>query len=498
MGALVLECGTMKAARSVFWVLALCAVQAQATDLTVGPHGAYGSIQGAINAALAVDGDYRILVEQGTYHEALAAEAQQLAPPAYPGAPRADRCFNGRIKIQGGFNENFATKQRSPDPADTVIHNLWLGSVGPTLSLIANDCYGADTQAEFAVSNVTLRSPGSVLYASAGPGGRVHVTDSVIDQSGHAGWESPIVLLESSGLYGAPGLRFSGNRVEHNQTGGAPIIRLVAASNNLPASAANLRFESNTVQDNAVTLTAASLPLLRTIGGVFYPALENTCAATQVFLWAKDVWFTHNVMQRNQCLLAASLGPVPVLSADTLVFPVAGEALFEHNHWAGTNAQAALLVKHSATTIATHPSPINLMVRNNVITHSLATGLMAVGAPDHGVAATPLQLAVFNNTFFRNSTGIHIQPSRGVQASAVNNIFWRQVVDMAGDLEARSNSSSAQDPGFVGESWGNYCLRAGSPFVDTGVALDSGWQDAYGYARWSGGGVNLGALECNL
>lgn len=488
----------MNAARSVFWVLALCAVQAQATDLTVGPHGAYGSIQGAINAALAVDGDYRILVEQGTYHEALVAEAQQFAPPAYPGAPPTDRCFNGRIKIQGGFNENFSIKQRSSDPADTIIHNIWLGGVAPTLALIANDCYGAGTQAEFGVSNVALRSPGSVLYASAGPGGHVHVTDSLIDQSGHAGWESPIVLLESSGLYGTPDLRFSDNRVERNQTGGAPIIRLVAASNDLPASAANLRFESNTVQDNVVALTAASLPLLRTIGGISYPALENTCAATQVFLWAKDVWFTHNTMQRNQCLLAGSLGSVPVLSADTLVFPVAGEALFEHNHWAGTNAQAALLIQHSATTVATHDTRSQLTLRNNLVTHSLATGLSVVGAPDRGGIATPLRLSVWNNTFFRNSTGIHIQSSRGVQASVVNNIFWRQVVDTVGDLEARSNSSSAQDPGFVGEAWSNYCLRAGSPFVDTGVALDSGWQDAYGYARWSGGGVNLGALECNL
>lgn len=460
-------------------LLAAAADAPWAADFWVGEHGPYATIQSAFDAALGVDGYHRILLERGIYHQSVEMESQYRFAPNY-------RCFNGSIHLQGGFGADFSDAGRVADPAATVVDGS--DSWNSTISMTVNDCFEVPqphhgiASALFAVTNLTARSRGNAIAVDVSRGGAALVADSIIDNSGSAMLEYPVVRLSSWGVEGRPNgvLLFYRNRIERNQTGSAPIVSLTATSDRVPAGPANLYFFDNVVRHNAIALSAASLGALA----------DNTCAALRVSATARAVYFSHNFLQRNDCLATTALPGV--LTADTYVTLGGGEAWVERNFWVDTRAEAALLVRHA------NAVPAKLKVRNNLIAQPLASGLVAVGAPASSPAAATLDLDVFNNTFHRGATGVDIRSPHALATTLVNNIFWQQVVAVSGAVLGPDNADGVQDPGFMDAANGNYCLRPGSPFVDAGRPVDYGALDAYGYSRVAGTGANLGAMECDL
>ncbi len=145
--------------RIVRW--ALCAVlsgggAAQADILTVGPEGAYSSVQAALSAAATRPlGAHEVRVQRGTYTENLRAP---------------NPCCGGRhIAVVGGWYNAF--NSRDTDPASTVIDGRSRGRVFTALGLTAGS---------LTLSTLTLRGgyleAGGIHGVATGAGLRATVT----------------------------------------------------------------------------------------------------------------------------------------------------------------------------------------------------------------------------------------------------------------------------------------------------------------------------------
>jgi hypothetical protein len=159
----------------------------------------------------------------------------------------------------------------------------------------------------------------------------------------------------------------------------------------------------------------------------------------------------------------------------------------------------------SATTstpvqISLHIWAQDVTVRNNVFIGTGATSeYVGIDVSRRGVEPAAARVSAYNNTLFRAETAgsaVLVNAASSDVTAVKNNVVWGPPAASAGTgtVQSEANLAGGASPLFLDAPGGDFHLGAGSPAIDTGVALPV-YGDFGGVGRPQRGGWDIGAFE---
>lgn len=262
--------------------------------------------------------------------------------------------------------------------------------------------------------------------------------------------------------------------------------------------------DDSVAQNNVITITTASALGTQSHG---------------IYL----LWGRNNTLRNNQISGATGYG-IHVYDEDKYpgFAPAYNNIVLEGNLVSSSTQRSGIIVSGNPGV-----SIDGVLIRNNVLARNNHVGLIVSSG-----GATVRNIAIYNNTFFQNGarggialsqlagsvSGITITNNifdNGANANCASNCSWFAPVHIAreaavGNVTVSRNlyfpqtlgvsgvsdaSALYGDPRFVAAAQHDYRLQAGSPAVDSGLALPAVSADRAGIGRPQGAGVDLGAHE---
>jgi hypothetical protein len=409
---------------------------ARAATLTVGPTGAYPTVQAAVTHASSMAGVHYVRVARGTF-------AERIVVPRF--------CCGGSVGISGGWNTSFTAQ--TADPSLTVIDG---GGAGRTLSAPQLE------SGTLTISNLTIQR-GRLRVGAGGSAAGAGINASV---SGGAGlWLRDVHVRL--------------NTITAEKTGTAEALgagAFVLVQDWSRFLAERCVFEQNsTVESGSARLTTRG-------AGLNVQLFDGGSAV-------RDTRFVRNTASGSEFATGGGLS-VLVQYVGTLGFTVE-DSLFEDNTVAGSSgASGADLWTGDgigATTLLARRNRFlgNRGGRAQVVASSTRSGrvdvadsLMAQG--DRGGAdafASNGGAAHLTNLTVADNDGLGVRArSVGADVSVFNTIAF---ANTAGDLRLELSAYSGAnlvgvDPRFVDPAAGNYRPSITSPVIDAGNATAPG------------------------
>ena len=430
---------------------------AQAVLLTVGPHGTYPTIQGAL-AGIVNGGVNELRIEAGTFMENVVIDTSTVV------------FYEGELHISGGWDPAFATQTADPDltviDGNGVDRCLFLG-LPPT-----------SPNTKVSLANLTLTGGeamrGGGMYFSASGNLRLEISDCLID----ANTAEHTIGPRGGGLYA--NMSGSGNslwvhdsRIEHNVcTGGSSALgggAYVDISGFSPVTFERVRFVSNQVENDS-EIRGAGLSLRVDAGAVGS---------------VTDSDFVNNQAISSASPTVTGTG-IQVGVYDTGWAKVLRNKLFINSSQTGLGNQLQLVASGAAqlragdTVVAGGDEGVGASVRDTALL--ALTNLTSVNNTDHGLVfyiGDPTATAsVHNSVFYGNGTDLTLQQGAGTIANSHNLV--------------------GVDPIFVNPAGFNFKLSAGSPAENAGTnspPAGLGDADCDGAVRVIAGTVDMGAYE---
>lgn len=438
--------GFTRVAVGVLTVLSACA-GVEAAVFTVGIGGTYPTVQGAIDAAVAIGGDNYIKIRASTFPEFIYVPATMTS---------------GSLSFTGGWNAFFTS--RNPDPASTVIHNFGDGTavtiqhVGGTVRFDGITFTGNNSTAD-----------GGALFASLFGDARLFLDHCVIASSSTGGrGGGGMVALHNTARFELFDCVVSNNLALNaaGTTGGGLHLYLTDFSTGTIAW--------STIENNSIQ-TAGSSVIKG--GGIYLQMLMD--AQFEIV----DSIFSNNI-----------LGPTTGVryGSDLLVLAYAGAPNVElrRNRFQADSSGAGLQTLYvglaSDATAAVSDSWFWGGSLNAVTTEVADDGRLYFNNNTvTEFAATALYLGAYGSQFLLSIT---------------NNIIWNNGVDLPNLPPGTITSGNliGVDPLFVNPLERNYRLNLGSPAIDIAPGTPAGGLsavDLHNLPRVMGTAVDAGASE---
>lgn len=437
----------------LFACLLLAAAPSHASVLTVGPGGAYVTIQAAIDAAVAAGGANDVRIAQGHWNE-------RIVIPDGLGE-------HGSLTLTGGWGDGFATSSTDASltvldgdgtgpVADVVLRRGKLGLAGLTLAKGGRPAPGdapqgtggarvfAHGSAEIRIENVAFTAnsvQASPITSAVGAG--LHL---------YAGGDAVIGLQESrfegNGAMAAPGAADAVLR------GGGAFIRV--------AGRAHLRIASNRFERNVVVAS------LEARGTALDLSVDDSAGAEVL-----DNTFVGNGG-------GPDLARASTLSLDLRGAIAAGRLVARRNTLIGNQGAQVYIADR-----------VGLLLSDSLIAGGDSYGVVA--APHDGCITRLTNLTVADNS----ASGV-FAASREGKVVLANSIVFRNHPDLLGSVDQSDANMVGVEPLFVDTAHGNYRVQPRSPAIDAGddlVAGGLGPRDLAGSDRIQGGAVDVGAFE---
>ncbi len=450
------------------WMVSLCcavgalliASSAGATlVVTVGPDGAYPTVQAGIDQAISLGGNQPVLVETGTYHEHLTVPATFTS---------------GTVEVIGGYVSGFVN--RTTDPAATVIDGDANGRVLDLSpgggSLVFDDLTftnGVITSGSGAGMWLHPASSSSVeLYNCRIFGNTVAVSDTAEGAGVKAVLDgtSQLELVDC-----VVGNNFAHSSASIASGGGLDITVSGMASAFIIAS----RIENNTARaDGGAQVTAAGISALASDYGSL--VLDDSV-----------------VTQNTGMTSGVCMAPGGEVAAGAYAPASTSQILMRRDHWVGnicspapaySTLGAQLIVDTRASTLG--------HVSDSVISGGNGGGITGYGRDTSELDLTNLTVA--GNTF----EGVHLERQDTSSVSLANTIADLNDTDTSLTTGVSTTTNLVgTDPHFVDAAGGDYGVLADSPAIDQGTntAPGVGELDVNRCARWQSGTVDIGASE---
>lgn len=449
-------CRQVRNGALTIWIT-ICAHAAQATTITVGPNGTYGSIQAGIAAALLAGGSNEIHVEA----------------KATPYSENLSLTLNsGTITMIGGWNSTFT--QRSLDPAATKISG---GQAGRVLTATIND-------GKLSLSGFTLQD-GS---GADGYGGAIAAV--VYDIGSLELRNSKVTSSTVTGI--ATANAFGGGIYAELHDTSALIIDGVDVSNNSVTQSANswgadaggvylevLNSANASISDSRIhdNLAAASNTAYARGGGM---EIELGDSARVSLSRSNIIANSVSAHTANHFSYSGVFASVNCANACELDFTL---DTFEQNHGLATQVGVAL---SGAGTPKAYLADV-------LISRGDGNGLQL--STDTGTA-NAVNLTIADNA----GPGLYLSALSGSTLTAYNMIAFGNA---GGDCSSigtpvLDSSFCGMDPHFVDAANGDFHIQADSPARDAGAASPPGGLglfDLDGNPRTFGPAPDIGAYE---
>ncbi len=422
---------------------------------TVGINGTYGTIQSAVDAAVAAGGDNFIKIRDSTFDETVTIPASMTS---------------GSLVLSGGWNIFFGTQE--PDPDSTVINPSFSAPATSSAVSIAHD--GGIVQIEnLTIMGGNAAGDGGGLTVSIGGAGELHLGHCIIREN-----------TTTSGRGGGAFIQLSGNaaveffdcsiRQNHvtadlyDMHGGGLAVELFDDS--------SLVMSFCRIVDNEVV--SGVTPHGVRGGGMDLLVRENAEATIT------DSWFFNNQLgsltgDKDGSEVAVTLDE----SSGSPHLEARRNSFFSSNTIPG--------------------SSLFSLYTNGSVAMEISDSCFAYGA-GKGIDASSSSSAslVFNNLTITefSGTGIEVAGSAATLVSLTNTILWGNGTDTPA-LPASSQTSGnlvGTDPLFVAPARLDYSVQADSPAIDIGNNSPAGSlsdRDLNRLDRVVGSAVDAGASE---
>ena len=447
-------------------LLALTAVRAQAAVLTVGPDGAFDTIQAALAAAgPSTDTHLEIRVQRGTYLENLRTPSP---------------CCSGRlVSVTGGWNATFSSSML--DPTRTVVDGRDRGRV----FTIANLDSGRLT-----IHNLTLREglvrAGGVYGIGSGAGLRASLTR-----------QSP-----SGGQLFLTRVDFRFNTIRGAAAGNA---EAQGAGAWIHVNGGTLLVDRCRFSNNMIVPGDASLA---SYGGGLHLQMTGGAAVIGASDFVGNWAYGSRVSHGGGVYALVNPGGNAYLEMGSMDFEgnvVAndiGEGAGAAVRASGGPGATSVLLHHLRVT--SHPvgqSQLHANVSANTRLE-LANSLVADGRGGVRVLANDAEAHMTNLTVANNQlAGIRGSVSSGGQLSVFNSIAFENAggdLSLSGADVTIGNNLVGVDPRFVAPHAGDYAIDGASLAADAGFntpPASFGFHDLAGRNRVFNGTVDIGAYE---
>ncbi|HEV8238492.1 MAG TPA: choice-of-anchor Q domain-containing protein [Thermoanaerobaculia bacterium] len=433
-----------------------CSLPAAGATWTVGPDGAFSTIQAAVDAAVAAGGDNSILVERGTYLE--------------ENVGNGGAALTGTLRLLGGWDASFT--RRDSLPGATVVDARGLGRA------LRFSCSDARlfvegftlTHGRVAGGGTVERGGGAWFSAS----GTCEVTlrslmvhDNSVEGDAFCDGGGLFVQAADDGDVMLEDLSVEHNRVScacgAAQGGGISVIPSESAAT--PWRTA-IHLSNSSVSGNSVDSGCTAFAAAAELAGGSVEVFDSTFDANQVistpFGGAAVLLRTQELEFRRNRLLANGCGGS------------GGESF--------NKGQLSFV------------SSIEAQVSDSLIAEGVScAGVIAAATPGSRIFVTNLTVA-------RNSDAGFGSATKG-PVTVANTVVYGNGSDLApsgAGVTLGAGNLFGIDPFFVDAARGNYHLLAGSPAIDTGDDLPAGGRGPFDLdraARIQGAHIDGGAYE---
>lgn len=423
-----------------FTLLAFAAADAHAY-LTVGPHGTYGTIQSAVDAAI-TGGEIRV-------EQCFIAGCGRL---------ESVNITTGNITLSGGWSSDFQSQ-----PSGYVTTVLGDGSAAPIMQI-------TETGGSISISRFVFDGSGYAGSSTSGLKASCHnATLGLYSNTFHGS--------HAQGGFGGAGLSLNatdcstvvdGNMIDGNSMAGTSASPTFGAGAYLNVVGGSIVFAYNTVKNNTLSNSSGGgcrggglygyFNASATVYGNTYTGNAQLFCTNGATADAAEILVTNGA----SCWLNDEVWTSNNVPNDPGVYEVFVQSLNSSNiySWNG---------------LITHGTWGGLFLSSDATSHIYLSNYTIADNPSVGVTAYGSGTNIWNSLLWNNSADLDLHTSAYV----------------AGTL-------AGIDPLFVDETNGNYRLQWGSPAINYGInspAAGVRSPDMDGHPRPFGGGVDAGAYE---
>ena len=420
---------------------------ADAQIYTVGPHGTYCNIQGAVNAAIGNPGTNEIHVEQGSYTENI----------------RILSMNSGSLTITGGWNDSFTARD-----TDNTLTTIDGNAAGRVIDIQISG--GLLTIEGFTIENGGNNTYGSGLNIETQNAAQVTINNNRIQNNTSSGQST----MEGGGIHAYvqnnTQLSITGNLISYNSVVSTEGSCWGAGINLNSYDNAVFNVTGNVIEGNSATSAERH-------EGVGFRLNTSSSGSSD---------FTGNTVRNNEAngtgYKQGIAGRIGITSTGGTITARRNLCIDNRNNGGGSSVDLELYTHGTATL--------------------LFTDSVVAGASGDGIRFNPSDsstLRLTNLTIADNGgTGLYKYPVSGT-ASLYNTIIYNNTTNTNSltGLDTGNNLIGV-DPMFVNSAGREYRLMHGSPAINTGANSPPGGLgslDLAGNPRISNGTVDIGAYE---
>ncbi|OEU53068.1 MAG: hypothetical protein BA861_12775 [Desulfobacterales bacterium S3730MH5] len=420
---------------------------ADAQIYTVGPHGTYCNIQGAVNAAIGNPGTNEIHVEQGSYTENI----------------RILSMNSGSLTITGGWNDSFTARD-----TDNTLTTIDGNAAGRVIDIQISG--GLLTIEGFTIENGGNNTYGSGLNIETQNAAQVTINNNRIQNNTSSGQST----MEGGGIHAYvqnnTQLSITGNLISYNSVVSTEGSCWGAGINLNSYDNAVFNVTGNVIEGNSATAFGWH-------EGVGFRLNTSSSGSSD---------FTGNTVRNNEAngtgYKQGIAGRIGITSTGGTITARRNLCIDNRNNGGGSSVDLELYTHGTATL--------------------LFTDSVVAGASGDGIRFNPSDsstLRLTNLTIADNGgTGLYKYPVSGT-ASLYNTIIYNNTTNTNSltGLDTGNNLIGV-DPMFVNSAGREYRLMHGSPAINTGANSPPGGLgslDLAGNPRISNGTVDIGAYE---
>ena len=420
---------------------------ADAQIYTVGPHGTYCNIQGAVNAAIGNPGTNEIHVEQGSYTENI----------------RILSMNSGSLTITGGWNDSFTARD-----TDNTLTTIDGNAAGRVIDIQISG--GLLTIEGFTIENGGNNTYGSGLNIETQNAAQVTINNNRIQNNTSSGQYT----IVGGGIYAYvqdnTQLSITGNLISYNSVVSTEGSCWGAGINLNSYDNAVFNVTGNVIEGNSATAFGWH-------EGVGFRLNTSSSGSSD---------FTGNTVRNNEAngtgYKQGIAGRIGITSTGGTITARRNLCIDNRNNGGGSSVDLELYTHGTATL--------------------LFTDSVVAGASGDGIRFNPSDsstLRLTNLTIADNGgTGLYKYPVSGT-ASLYNTIIYNNTTNTNSltGLDTGNNLIGV-DPMFVNSAGREYRLMHGSPAINTGANSPPGGLgslDLAGNPRISNGTVDIGAYE---
>ena len=420
---------------------------ADAQIYTVGPHGTYCNIQGAVNAAIGNPGTNEIHVEQGSYTENI----------------RILSMNSGSLTITGGWNDSFTARD-----TDNTLTTIDGNAAGRVIDIQISG--GLLTIEGFTIENGGNNTYGSGLNIETQNAAQVTINNNRIQNNTSSGQYTMV----GGGIYAYvqdnTQLSITGNLISYNSVVSTEGSCWGAGINLNSYDNAVFNVTGNVIEGNSATAFGWH-------EGVGFRLNTSSSGSSD---------FTGNTVRNNEAngtgYKQGIAGRIGITSTGGTITARRNLCIDNRNNGGGSSVDLELYTHGTATL--------------------LFTDSVVAGASGDGIRFNPSDsstLRLTNLTIADNGgTGLYKYPVSGT-ASLYNTIIYNNTTNTNSltGLDTGNNLIGV-DPMFVNSAGREYRLMHGSPAINTGANSPPGGLgslDLAGNPRISNGTVDIGAYE---